>query len=120
MHDILVLLNIFAVPAPKLPEVEPKLVALMLNPEAEAEPEAEVKVATADEIEAALAAPEPKADVEATRALRLLAIVPPSEAGSSTIRKAASLLPLVSGTTSQELVPLGAPDAKEHEERDED
>lgn len=92
-----------------------KLVALMLDPEAE------VEVAATDEVKATLVAPEPEADVEAAGALQVLGIVLPSEAGPSTSCSAASLLPSEAGpSTSRALVPLSVPDAEEHEEHDED
>nr|XP_034605902.1 uncharacterized protein LOC117865772 [Setaria viridis] len=74
MHDVIASLNVVVVPAPELLVVEPiavrtsvvveELVALMLNPEAEVELEVKVEAAAIGEVEAALVAPEPEADVE--------------------------------------------------------
>lgn len=130
MHDVLSSLDVFVVPAPDLPEAEPitestsvvvtELVTLMLNAKAESKPEVEVEVAATDEVGFALVSPGPEVVVEAVGALQVLAIVPPSEVGLLTSHGATSSLPSAAGlSTSQVLVPLGAPDAGEHMEYDE-
>lgn len=64
------------------------MVATLVALEPEAETEAEV--AATGEVKAVLVAPKPKVEVEAAGVLQVPAIVPPSEAGPSTSREAAS------------------------------